>query len=456
MTPTLTIVHTAVAVLLVVALILIVYLHPLIALIMGALYLGVTAGPGPVATIDVIAGGFGEVMAEIGLLIAFGIFMGCLMSATGALQQLVERLTRLLGRLGTPYAFGLSSAVVFPAVFSDALLVILAPLVRSAAPRLGRHGLGELSAVTSTGIVAGTILIVPGTGALALAGLLRVPLGQMLLYGLIVVIPTMALTVLVVNFLFARGIWNEAADVDVEPASADEPSSPAVAEGKEESATAPERRLPLLVWLLPIILTLVLIAAGAIARTAGINLPVTEFLGNPLIALFIGLLTAYAIGRYTLTSDVLKGATSRAFSRMGEILILAGVGGSFAAVIGKTGLGDLLGSLFTTGVISPIILAWTVAAVLHVAIGSASVSAIASAGILAPIVGGLDVSAVWIALAAGSGAIFCGFLNNSFFWFVKSLLGLSTRGTIKTYTLGESVASIIALLFTLLGSVVLP
>ena len=140
---------------------------------------------------------------------------------------------------------------------------------------------------------------------------------------------------------------------------------------------------------------------------------------------------------------------SEGFHTSGEILLVTGVGGSLGAVIEATGLGDVLAGLFTAEAGAPIVitilLAWFVAALLHLAIGSVSVAAITAAGILAPILASLDVAPVAIGLAIASGAMFAVHVNSNFFWMFKSLLGLSTRGALKTLTAVTVIGSLVSL-----------
>jgi hypothetical protein len=133
------------------------------------------------------------------------------------------------------------------------------------------------------------------------------------------------------------------------------------------------------------------------------------------------------------------------FHTTGEILLITGVGGSLGAVIGETNLDEVLGGLFSADVGAPvlvtILLAWFIAAVLHLAIGSVSVAAITAAGIIAPILGSLNVAPVVVGLAIASGALCALQVNSNFFWMFKALLGLSTKGSLKTLTVATSVAS---------------
>ncbi len=461
------IVNTAVAILAVVVLIVRFKFNPVVSLVVGSAYLGLATGVGVEKTIEAITTGFGEIMAEVGLLIAFGVLMGAILQQTGAIQRLVETLLKVFGAKRMPYAMSLTIATFLQSIFLDVLLVISAPLARTLAKKIGRNGVGRMAAAMAIGLECGIVLTVPGVGALALAGLLGVPLGKMLLFGVLLVIPTVAISVAIMSFLFNHGWWNEERDEqeflgadpellddnDNEPVDGPTTSGEAASGGGSVAtkvATAPTRaKTPLLLLFAPLLTSLALIATGAILDAAEIDNPVVKFVSSPVIALLIGLVGTSFVGRYALGAQAIQHAIATGFKESGQILILTGVGGSLAATIKATGLGDILGEYFTASTAAPLLMVWAIAAVLHVAVGSVTISAITSAGILAPVAPLIGLDPVLIALAAGAGSLFAVHVTSNTFWLLQSLLGQSTRGTLKTVTVGVSVASVVAILLIL-------
>ncbi len=225
-----------------------------------------------------------------------------------------------------------------------------------------------------------------------------------------------------------------------------------------EQQTAHHHAPPLYVSLLPIVVALLLIAFGAVAEAAGVKSPVIAFLGDPVFALFLGLLGAYLLAWRTLTNEHVEEAMHKGFNATGQILLITGIGGSLGAVIGETGLDKILGGFFSAEAGTPdlltISLAWLIAAILHLAIGSISVAAITAAGILAPILGSIEVPTVVLGLAIGSGALFALQVNSNFFWMFETLVGLTTQGTLKALTLVTSLASVVSLILILALSLV--
>ena len=220
-----------------------------------------------------------------------------------------------------------------------------------------------------------------------------------------------------------------------------------------KTATVTRAQTPLIVLFAPMLASLVLIATGAILDAADIHNPIVKFVSSPVIALLIGLIGTSFVGRYTLGAEPIQHAIATGFKESGQILILTGVGGSLAATIKAAGLGDILGEYFTASTAAPLLVVWLIAAALHVAVGSVTISAITSAGILAPVAPIIGLDPVLIALAAGAGSLFAVHVTSNTFWLLQSLLGQSTRGTLKTVTVGVSVASVVAILLILPMSV---
>jgi H+/gluconate symporter-like permease len=360
MSHTAIVINTAVAILAVVVMIVRFKFNPVVSLVIGSAYLGLAAGVGVEKTIDAIMKGFGDIMAEVGLLIAFGVLMGAILQKTGAIQRLVQTLIRLFGPKRMPYAMSLTIATLLQSIYLDVLLVISAPLGRNLAKKVGKNGTARMAAAMAIGLECGIVLTVPGVGALALAGLLGVPLGKMLLFGVLLVIPTVAIAVAIMSFLFNHGWWNPERDeqeflgedpaplddIDDEPSSAtttpddDGPTGGGVA---IKTAVVTRTQIPLIVLFAPMLVSLLLIATGAILDAADIHNPIVKFVSAPVIALLIGLVGTSFVGRYALGTEAIQHAIATGFKESGQILILTGVGGSLAATIKAAGLGDILG-----------------------------------------------------------------------------------------------------------------
>ncbi|ASN37668.1 gluconate permease [Arthrobacter sp. 7749] len=479
MSDTAILINTAVAVLATVLLIVRFKVNPVIALVLGSLYLGLSTGLGITKTIETITGGFGEIMVEVGLLIAFGVLMGSILNETGAIRRLVEHLLRVFGPKALPYTMALAIGTALQSIFLDVLLVISAPLARRMAPKIGKLGTARMAAAMAIALECGIVFMVPGVASLALAGLLGVPLGKMLIFGFLVVVPTIIISIAIMSFLFKRGFWKSDRDeqhlFDEEnfpQATSGTPHGPAAygisATGTESSgestdltgtpgtvvvAEREKREAPLLLLFTPLLLSLLLIGSGAVVEIFGLEIPPLQLVGNPVVALLIGLIGTTLVGRYTVGQKSVENAISSGFKESGQILLLTGVGGSLAATVAAAGLGDILGGFFSASAVAPLLVVWAIAAVLHIAVGSVTLSAITAAGLLAPIAPALGIDPVLIALAAGAGSLFMVHVTSNTFWLLQSLLGQTVRGALKTVTFGVSVASVVAMLVVLALSI---
>ncbi|PWD50576.1 gluconate transporter [Serinibacter arcticus] len=447
------VVHTVIAIVLVIGLIIWLKVDPVISLVIACLYLGLASGVGMTGTVEAITGGFGSIMAKVGLLIGFGVLIGALLHSLGTFRKLVRLLLRVVGPGRLPYALAGAMSTVFPSIYVDVQVVLAAPIARSSAPFVGKNGLGlaHLSGAIGVGIFAGYVFVIPGLAAVSIAGLLDVPLGTWLLYGIVLGPVTALVSTWLFGLLVRRGYWKPA--TDEEPTTGDDPlvdvDPGTVGSGPSEDAAKPDVDVPLGISLLPILVPLVMIAYGAFADLAGRSNAFVEFIGNANVALFVGLLGAYVLVIASTGRDGAAQALSSGFRTTGEILLVTGVGGSLGAVIDASGMGDTLAGLFSAGsgaaVLTSILLAWMVAAILHLAIGSVSVAAIAAAGIIAPVLGSIDVAPIAVGLAIASGSMFALTVNSNFFWMFKTLLGLTTRGALKSMTMVTSIASLVSL-----------
>lgn len=470
-------INTAVAVLAAVVLIVRFRVNPVIALVIGSVYLGLAVGLGVEKTVETITSGFGEIMVEVGLLIAFGVLMGSILNQSGAIRRLVEHLLNTFGPKRLPYTLGLALGTVLQSIFLDVLLVISAPLARKLAPRIGKLGTARVATAMAIALECGIVFTVPGVASLALAGLLNVPLGKMLLFGLLLVIPTIIISIAIMTFFFRRGFWNEAKDEDhtfvaeedqegeeeeydggTGPSAAAAPGahnpgpngSAARPVGAAVAVADPERKkFPLLLLFAPLLTSLLLIGAGAILQILKIDVAWLQLLGEPVIALLIGLIGTCLVTRSAIGQKRVEEAITVGFKESGQILILTGVGGSLAATVAAAGLGDILGGFFSASTVAPLLVVWAIAAVLHIAVGSVTLSAITAAGLLAPIAPAIGLDPVLLALAAGAGSLFMVHVTSNTFWLLQSLLGQSVRGALKSVTVGVSVASVVAILLIL-------
>jgi GntP family gluconate:H+ symporter len=446
--------HTAIAIVLVIGLIIRGRVDPVISLVLGSLYLGLASGVGFTGTLEAITLGFGEIMAKVGLLIGFGVVIGSLLHATGAFKRMVSALVAAVGPKRLPFAMAGAMSTIFPSIYVDVQVVLASPVARSAAPHIGPRGLPLLAGAIGTGIFSGYVFVVPGLAVILIAGQVDVSLGAWLLWGLVIGLATALVTTFLFQMLLRSGYWKP--ETDEEP---DEAMLEIEAHDAEIDAEHDESVPSLGTSVAPIVVPLMMIAFGAFTDLAGVSNDFIDFIGNANLALFVGLLWAYLLARGSIGVARTNTALSEGFRTSGEILLITGVGGSLGEVISASGMGEALGALFSADAGGPvllsILLAWFIAAVLHLAIGSVSVAALTASSIIGPLLPQLTVSPVVIGLAIASGALFAVQVNSNFFWMFKALLGLSTTGALKTLTVVTSIASLVSLPMVIVASIVI-
>ena len=471
-------VNTAITIVGVIVLIVVLKIHPVFSLLGGVLYLGIAGGLGLQGTLDTLTTGFGEILAKIGLLIAFGVMLGTAMSELGAIDRIVNALLRVFGKRKSAYALGVTAGTALQAIFADVMLVVTAPVARGLARTSGPRGIARMAAALVTGILVGLTMMIPSVGSLALAGVIDIPLWRYLLVGAIAGVITIVATIFIMNFLIDRTrFWNPEKDEDWETFDAldgidgsdgggsgaraldardsDVDGDGGVATLPRTEVEAPTRTVPIGLAVAPIVVSLLLVAAGSLSDVFGVEHHLLEFLSAPTIALLIGAFGAIMLVRYYRGQAGVSRALHNTFSSLGEVLVLTGLGGALAGLVKATGLGDVLGDFFENSAGPPILLAWVIAVVLHVAIGSVSVAAITAAGILAPVAASAGIDPMLIALAAAAGSLFLMTVHSNFFWMAKNLLGMTTPGAVKVVGAATSIASVVGLGVVLAMSLVL-
>jgi len=429
----------------IVLLIVVLKLHPFLALTIGSGVLAVAAGvPYPDAFTS-FSTGLGATVASVGVLIALGAIIGKLLIDSGGADEIVDTILARTTLQQLPWAMALIAFIIGIPLFFEVGVVLLVPVVMLVAHRskvslilVGIPALAGLSALHG--------LVPPHPGPLIAIDALNANLGMTLGLGLLVAIPTVAIS----GPLLARPMnrW-----VPLPP-----PESILGEARTEEGARRPAFATALTVVLLPVVLML----ARTIAESLGADKTgpgkVFVFLGTPLVALLITSLVALvafgtALGR---TRDQVSTLVGLSFAPIAGILLIVGAGGGFKQTLVDSGIGDVLGHKLADAPISPLLAGWLVAVLIRLATGSATVATITAAGIAAPLAADLSTSHVaLLVLAIGAGSVFFSHVNDAGFWLVKEYFGMTVGQTFRTWSVMETVLSVTALIFVMLLSLVL-
>lgn len=450
---TLLIVNLVISIAIILFSIMVLKINPSIAMIIACLYMGIASKLGVMETIDQISGGFGSMMAGMGLPIGFGVILGQLLSDSGGANVIAETLVRWFPANKALYAIAFTGFILSIPVFFDVTFVILIP-IGIAIARQTNKPMAYVTGALTIGATTAHCIIPPTPNPLAAPDILGFDLGTMLLAGLIIGIITVLVTLFLYTKIHDRKIWNEAKDVNH--------SSTVVAELEEQSKIVKESRPNFIVSLLPIIVPIVCILCGTVGTAiyGEESQPViSRVLGNKLIALMLGALASYALGYKYIGKKEIEESAGKALKSAGVVLLITGAGGSFGAVIKATDIGkiivDKLG-LNTNSVITVLLLAFFIGFVFRVAQGSGTVAGLTSMTIMATLAPSVGIHPVYIAMACLAGGNSVGHVNDSGFWVATNLSGLTVTGGLKTYTLGSFISAICIFILAIAGALILP
>ena len=415
-------------------------------------------GPG-----DRLAHGFGDTCRKIGLLIAMASIIGACLLESGAAHRVVAATRSALGDRHTPVAFAVSGFVVGIPVFFDTVFYLLMPLAKAMRLRTGKNYLLYTLSVVIGASMAHS-LVPPTPGPLLVAASLNVSIVAMMLGGTVV-----GGIAVVAGYLYA--LWaNRRWEIPLREEAADAPT-------REVGDADDNDRQPPSLWLslAPILLPVLLLAGGTaikVARDGGqlaggwwdSIAPVVQFCGDKNIALTIAAAVALLmLARVQWRSQgkiVVPGVIGPALASGGVIILITGAGGAFGHVLRQAGVAEAIQSRMppSEGGLTLLVLAFLITAAVRVAQGSATVAMITAVGIVSPLAADvpLPYSPLYLALAIGCGSKPLPWMNDSGFWVVGRMSGMTEAETLKTLSVTLTIMGVVGFLVTLAGAKWLP
>ena len=408
-------------------------LNAFIAFIIVSLLVGVAEGMDFETVTKSIQSGIGNTLGYLILILGLGAMLGKLVADSGAAQRITTQMIEKFGKKYIQWAVVLTGFIVGIPMFYTVGFVILIPLVFTvaAATRLPLIYVG-LPMLASLSVTHGYLPPHPAPTGIAI--IFNADIGKTLLYGILVAIPA----IIVAGPLLARSIKN------VEATPLKEFLNPKILTDDEMPSTATS----ILTALLPVIL---IALASVIALVLPEENPIrkaTDILGNPVMAMLISVLVAiYTLGlaRGKKMKDVMDSVASAVSGITMVLLIIAGAG-ALKQVLIDSGVSDYIGDMLKGSTVSPLILAWLIATVIRVCVGSATVAGLTAAGIVLPLIANTDVSPELMVLAIGSGSLMLSHVNDSGFWLYKEYFNLSVKDTLKTWTVMETTVGVMGLI----------
>ncbi|GGX57592.1 sugar transporter [Streptomyces minutiscleroticus] len=431
-------------------------LQPFVALLAVSIAVGLAAGLsvtelfGTVQRSDAVSlieSGMGGTLGHVAIIIGLGTMLGAVLEVSGGAEVLASRLLNLFGEKRAPLAMGLTGLIFGIPVFFDVGIFVLAPIVYAAAKRGGKSILLYCMPLLA-GLSMTHAFLPPHPGPVAAAGLLKVDLGWVILMGVVCGIPAV-LAAWAWSAWIGRRLFVPVPQDMVE--AADEAKAALAADQRAAGVTPAEKPVPLttVFAIIGTPLVLILLATfSSIVFDPSTGRSVIEFFGHPFVALTIALLLAYyLLGiRRGWSRKSLETVSTASLKPVGNILLVVGAGGIFGAVLKGSGVAQALSDTFNDVGLPVVVLSYLISVVLRVAQGSATVAIVTTAGIVAPLLSEGDHSQAFVALvimAISAGSIFASHVNDGGFWMVAKYFGISERDTLKSWTVLESVLSVV-------------
>lgn len=425
-------------------------LHPFLALILASAFLGVSAGLAPTAVIKSFEKGFGSILSSVGLVVGLGTMLGGLLLESGGADRIANTFIGLGSKRWIPAAICAASLLIgLPHLF-DVSFVMLVPLVYAIANRT-KSPLLAIGIPMAAGLYVSHGLLPPHPSPTLALAALHADAGRTIFYGLLIAIPMAILsgpvfTAFVMRFLPVtpgEGMFNPGA---------------AAADIEKKTRPVPPFGLVLATVLLPPVLMMIRTFGRNFVPTGTLAREMLETIGDPIVSLLIAVLFAiWSLGvRSGLSLAQIQKLLGKSVAPGAVVILILGAGGGLKEMLLATHVGDAIAHGAAQWSVSPLLLGWGVAALIRIAIGSATVATATAAGIVAPIAAATPgVNLELLVLAVSSGGLMLSHLNDSGFWLFKEYFRLSVGDTLKTWTLLVSFQSLLALaLIMLLNAVI--
>jgi gluconate:H+ symporter, GntP family len=423
--------------------------NAIIALVLASLFIGLCAHMEPSQLLKAFREGVGSVLGSIAMILGFGSMLGKMLAESGGAERIANTLVERFGERRVHWAMMLIACIVGVPVFFQVGFVLLIPLVfllaRQTKTPLLKIG---IPMIASLSVMHG--LVPPHPGPMAAIEVLKADVGKTVFYSLLVAVPTAIVAGPLLGMFLARRVQLEA--------SGSMTAQFTTRFAGQSTDTTGRTRLPgfgitIFTVVFPVLLMLLATAADVFLTKADRFRQVVDFIGDPIVAMLIAaLFSFYSLGfaRDFSKEQILK-FSEECLAPIAGVLLIIGAGGGFSRVLAVSGVGDAVAALTAHSHVPPLFLGWLIAALIRISTGSATVSITTAAGLVAPIVAltpGVNLELMVVAMGAGS--LICSHVNDSGFWMVKEYFGMSVTQTLRSWTVVETVVSVVALVMVLL------
>ncbi|MCH6268229.1 MULTISPECIES: gluconate:H+ symporter [Neobacillus] len=387
--------------------------------------------------------GLGGTLGHIGIIFGLGAMLGRLIADAGGAHRIASTLIDKFGEKRIQWAVLIASFICGIALFLEVTIVLLIPIIFSIAKE-AKVSVVKLGLPMVTAALAAHAFLPPHPGPIAVAAEYHANVGLMLLYGIIVAIPTVIIA----------GIWYPKLAQKIVPSAFNREVSSSFGVAKSfKLEETPGFGISVFTALFPVIL----MAIGAIVDIMGLKenafITVIRFITNSDTAMILSVLFAvYTMGiARKIPMSKLMDSCGSAVNALGMLLLIIGGGGALKQVIVDGGVGDYVAKLFEGSHMSPVLFAWIVAALLRVCLGSGTVATLTTPGLVLPLLATMpNVNLELVALATGAGSAMASHVNDAGFWMVKESMGMTLKEAFGTYTVLSTIVAVSGLVFTLI------
>ena len=417
--------------------------HAMLSILIGAIAIGLIAGMPFEEIVTAVDDGIGNTLKGIALLVGLGSMFGAILEASGGAQTLAVTMVKKFGDEKAAWALGITGLVISIPVFFDAGLIILIPLAFSLAKRTKKSSLFYAIPLLA-GLAVGHAFIPPTPGPVLVATMLNVELGWVILVGVCCGFFAMIVAGPVWGAVCGKKYYVPVPDQIANQEDIDESKLPSFAS-------------VVTIIMIPLVLIILKSVAGVVPALAGVA-PLFNFLGQPFAALLIATLAAmFILGtRHGYTMPELEKILTKSLEPTGLILLVTACGGVLRYILQYSGLGEIIGNAVASINLPIVIVAFLVAALVRICVGSATVAMTMAAGIVAAMPEIASLSPMYLACvvaAVAGGATVCSHFNDSGFWLVSSLLEIDEKTTLKSWTMMETIIGFTGLICALIISI---
>lgn len=422
-------------------------INAFIALLLTSMFVGIATGMPLKGILDSIQKGMGGTLGFVATVVGLGAIFGQMLESSGGAESMARYLVKKFGEKRAPFAMVLTGFFVGIPVFLDVGFIILVPIIyalsRDTKKSVLYYGIPLLA-----GLAVTHSFIPPTPGPVAVADIIHAELGYVILWGFILGLPVAILA----GPVFGRYISKK---IVIFPPENFEPVS------EEKQQNLPSFGLIISIIAIPLFLILLATVTDVLVKKEFIasgQIPeIIGFIGHPFTALTLATLVAiYFLGiRKGFDKKEILELSTKALGPAGIIILITGAGGVLKQILVDSGIGKMMAESIADSSFPPVLLAWTLAAIVRVTQGSATVAMITAAGIMAPVLAAFNLSPTHTALvviAIASGATLLSHVNDSGFWLVGKYFGMNEKQTLQSWTVMETIISVSGLALTLLVS----